>query len=227
MSTIPRPFGVATLRWDRMSEEQKANVARAMSGQTIPENAMSGQTMTRPAQPVFTHTESTAYTAAYYDEYREATHPKEVPDDPMVLDQKTFRIDQPGDTVTIDPAERSYWIRPGMGQMHAIANERAAYIDAREVDRVAHLAGRMEPDFETYAPTVQDLDALPKYARSRFQCWRGADKDRSREGLLPVYKKLIYDGVLPSKDLRQIEWEQLQAERRIDARLNDTSGWVR
>jgi hypothetical protein len=88
-------------------------------------------------------------------------------------------------------------------------------------------ATEFQPDFLTYMPTVKDLDRMPKYSRQGFQCWRGADKDRSREGMLPAYLQLIYDGALPDKSARQIEWEQMQAERRIDARLHDCRGWCR
>lgn len=174
------------------------------------------------------YTESTAYTSLYYDEYREATHVRELPSDPKVLDQRTYRLDEPDDTITVDNIRQSdMWVRDAGFLSNNQTVQRGAEIDAASVMRVAKAATHYEPDFEAYMPTVNDLDALPKYSRRGFQCWRGADKDRSREGMLPVYKQLIYDGALADKSSRQIEWEQLQADRRIGARLFDCSGRCR
>jgi hypothetical protein len=174
------------------------------------------------------YTEATAYSSAHFDQYREATHVPELPDDPTVLDQRTFRLDEPHDTVTVDHIRPSdMWVRGSGFLSNWDTVQRGAAIDQREVRRIATVAAVFEPDFEAYCPTTGDLDMLPKYSRSGFQCWRGADKDRRREGMLPVYLQLKYDGALPEKGLRQIEWEQLQADRRIDARLNSTRGWTR
>ena len=165
----------------------------------------------------------------YYDDWREMAHVPELPDNPMLLDQRTYRLDEPGDTVTVDPRERSdLWIRPDSSLLSRFATTaRGVKLDRSAVERVAVAAADFQPDFETYMPTVGDLDRMPKYSRRGFQCWRGADKDRSREGKLPAYLQLIYDGALPDKNARQIEWEQMQAERRIGARLHDCKGWCR
>lgn len=174
------------------------------------------------------YSESTAYSSQYYDQYREAMHVPELPADPRVLDQRTYRLDEPDDTVTVDHVRSSdMWVR-GFGSLSNFDTvQRGADLDERAVRRVAAVAALFEPDFDAYCPTTGDLDMLPKYSRSRFQCWRGADKDRRREGMLPVFLQLKYDGALPEKSLRQIEWEQLQADRRIDARVNSTRGWTR
>lgn len=174
------------------------------------------------------YTESTAYSSQYYDEYREALHVPEVPANPKVLDQRTYRLDEPDDTVTVDHIRPSdQWVREGDYLSNNVTTFRGANLDQREVARIAKAAAHFEPDFNAFCPTTADLDMLPKYSRRGFQCWRGADKDRRREGKLPVYLQLKHDNALPDKSARQIEWEQLQADRRIDARVNSTRGWTR
>ena len=165
----------------------------------------------------------------HHDYWRESMHVPELPDNPMVLDQRTYRLDEPGDTVTVDAGRPSdMWIRPNDSLLSRFATTgRGVELDRKAVERVAAAAAEFQPDFETYMPTVGDLDRMPKYSRRGFQCWRGADKDRSREGMLPAYLQLIYDGALPDKSARQIEWEQMQAERRIGARLYDCRGSCR
>lgn len=176
-----------------------------------------------------TYTESTAYSSQYYDEYRESVHAPEIPSNPRVLDQRTFRLDEADDTITVDHTKQSdLWIRADGALLSNFQTvRRGAALDNREVERVAATAAKFEPDFLTYMPTTYDLDSLDKYSRRGFQCWRGEDKDRSREGKLPVFLQMIYDHALPDKSLRQIEFEQLQADRRIDARVNSTRGWTR
>lgn len=169
-----------------------------------------------------------SYECEEFDQWRDAMHTPEIPTNPRLLDERTYRLDEGEDTITVDHIRASdMWARSQGFLSHAETTRRGAGIDAREVQRVAAAVAHFEPDFDAYCPTTGDLDSLPKYSRRGFQCWRGEDKDRSREGLLPAFLKLKYDGALPEKNLRQIEWEQLQADRRIDARLNSTRGWTR
>ena len=162
---------------------------------------------------------------------REQMHVPEIPDPPSLLDQRTYRLDEPGDTVTVDHINKAdQWVRPDGYLNHSDAVERGSKIDGRALARVADAAAHFEPDFETYMPTCADIDNMPKYARSGFQCTRGRNRNsggEGREGKLPVFLQMKYDGVLQSKNNRQIEWEQLQHDRRIDARVNRRTGWVR
>ena len=97
---------------------------------------------------------------------------------------------------------------------------RSATLDMQQVERVAEGAAHYEKDFLTFTPTTAQIDAMDKFSRRGFQCWRGADKDRKREGELPFFSQLIYDNALPDKPIQQIEYEGRTIARRIDARIN-------
>ena len=156
------------------------------------------------------------------DTIREIMHPPELPSNPRVLDQQTFRMDDPEDSVTVDPIRVAAWIRPHDGTSHAVGIERKRSIDAAWVRHLeAH--AKIAPDFETYLPTTKDLDSLPKFSKTGFQCWRGLDKDHSRDGQLPRLSQLNYSGVFTDVDTDTMQAQLRAMRHRIDARIQDCS----
>lgn len=169
---------------------------------------------------------SESYTSPKYfmndeaiNDWRERSRVPALPTDPRQLEQETYRIDFDGDTVTVDPVNLDAWNTDARNNRHDLSTRYGAAINRQAYDRVAKLAGYRVPDYETYNPTHADLDTLDRFPASKFQCWRAESKSREREGVLPAIEQLKWEGLLQDVDPRTIEYQQLQAAHRIDARL--------
>ena len=153
------------------------------------------------------------------NDWRERSRVPALPSDPRTLEQETYRIDFLGDTVTIDPVNLDAWNTDARNNREELSTKYGAAINRKAYDRVAKLAGLRVPDYVTYMPTYADFDALDRYPASKFQCWRAESKSREREGMMPAIEQLKWEGLLEDVDSRTIEYQQLQAAHRIDARL--------
>lgn len=180
----------------------------------------------RPATNEYSETFHDADAAEAAEKERQASHLQALPNDTRSLYPEVFHIDFPGDTITVDPIGRDQWSVNNNGGSKR-SGERGTVLDARAVASLLGLICK-EPDFDAYQPTVADIESLPLYSRTGFQCWRSENKTRFREGELPAITALKHAGMLESKDQREIEWEQQQAMHRIDARVNgDLRGFTR
>lgn len=132
-------------------------------------------------------------------------------------------------TVTVDPMRRDPWIYDGDNQYHQGVRRGA------EFDRIAYeqslgwekaLQGRPS----VFLPTSHMLDSALKYPipqGQRCRGWRNYKRDEDRFGYLPVISQYLYENALQNKSVGDIEHEMRESDRRIAARLFDTSGYTR
>ena len=147
-------------------------------------------------------------------------------DDPH-YDRVDQWLDWGGHTVTVDPIGNSAWIHEGQEGKHLQSRERGRMYDRRDTKHMMSLlANQSTPRYDSFLPTTQALDALPKFpSRRNGDCdvWRGELRDIRGVGQLPVISQRIRDG-MGEVSREQIERQIYDSRDAIASRVFSQDG---
>ena len=130
-------------------------------------------------------------------------------------------------TVTLDPLRNAMWVYDASAENHQRSVVRGQQFDAADVRRLVGWHNFKREEAVPYLPTTAHIDATERFTvpvGKDCKAWRGAVRDSSRFGELPVISEGVYRNSYASKDNAQIEFEMRESERIAGHRLFDCSG---
>lgn len=136
-----------------------------------------------------------------------------------------------GPPYTLNPVRNNQWIADGSTAGERSAARGVSY-DRQEIENLvgeidSSIAGTPAQFLIPYKPQVADFDVNKLYSPplgSGCNLYRGAQRDQSLVGRLPVISRLKYDGDLREKSIADINDEIAQFAKRQGVRLFNPKG---